>query len=308
MTMTQEEMLSKVNAAVKAISTDKLGDSKLPVEKRDEFIRTLSEGSKVMDDARQVTMNSDKYDIDRIGFSGGIMKKATEGEGTSGSEPDFRTNKLHAKEGIAKVEVTYSTLEDNIEKGNLEDSLLDLIADRASTDLEFGFIRGEEDDDSDDIEALTDGWLKKAENEIDGEEDSDFDQDDVTDMFDQMMDKIEDKYIRDESDWVFYVSRDVLKAYRKFLQERNTSLGDESITGGDGLYYEGIELKRTPGMPTGQAFLVPKENLVYGVHRDITIEDEKDIEKRTVKFVVTMRMDCHFEDENIAVVAKNFES
>lgn len=311
MPMTNEQMLQKVTAAVKAINTDDLGDSKLPQEKRDKFVQVLSEGTRVLDNARQVDMNSDQYDIDRITFADGILKKASEGQGVNDSDkskPDFATNKLKAKEGIAVVELTYSTLEDNIEKENFEDSLLELIADRAGTDLEISFITGKEDDDSNSIDALTDGWLEKAEYEVNGLENEDFDQGEVTDMFDAMIDKIDEKYLRDEDEWVFYVSRDVQKAYRNHLKNRGTQLGDAATTEGNSLKYEGIDVVRVPGMPSGHAVISHEENFVYGVHRDVTIESDKDIEKRKVKFVLSLRMDCHFEDENAAVVGKNFKA
>lgn len=299
-----QELLEKVESALKAITTTDVGSSVLAREKRQNFVRAVSESTRILDNARRITMNSHTYDIDRVGFASRILRAATEGEEPSGeSKTDFHTNTLESVEAIAIAGITDSTLEDNIEQENFEDTLIQLIGQRAGIDLEELFIQGDTDNGSDDFLALTDGWLKKSANAI---TDADFDVTDVESLFDAMIGAVPKKYLRNRSEWTFYVHWDIEDAYRDVLRSRGTGLGDSAQTTAQGLAYKGISVQDSSNMPEGKALLVPSSNLVYGIYRDVRIEPERSAKKRKTDFVTTLRVDCHYEDENASVVAEGY--
>lgn len=296
-------MLEKINGALKSITTTDLGSSKLARVKQDRFVRTVSGSTPLLDQARRINMTSHTHDIDRVGFSERILGVAQEGvPGTVGSKPDFVTNTLESKEVMAIAGITDSTMEDNIEREGFEDTLLDLIADRVGVDLEELFLLGDRDSE-DPFLALTDGWLKKSANEVTAEM---YDATDVEALFDAMISAVPKKYLRNRADWKLWVHWDIEDAYRNILRERGTGLGDSAQTTAGSLAYKGFQILDSSNMPEGKAFLAPSNNLVYGVHRDIFIEPDRQPKARKTDFVTTLRVDANFEDENASVVGSGY--
>lgn len=305
--MTNQEMLEKINGALKSITTSDLGSSRLARSKQNQFVKTVSNSTSLLDSARRIDMRSHTHDIDRIGFASRILTKATEGEaGSTSSKPDFATNTLESVEVMAIAGITDSTLEDNIEQEGFEDTLLDLIADRTGIDLEELFLLGDKTS-GDEFLSLTDGWLKKSANIVDGQATTpDFDPADPEDMFDAMIQAVPKKYLRNRQEWTIWVHWDIEDAYRNVLRSRGTGLGDSAQTTSTELSYKGFKVKDSSNIPEGTAFLAPASNLVYGIYRDIFIEPDRIPKARKTDFVTTLRVDCHFEDENAAVVGKGF--
>lgn len=301
--LTTKELIAKIDAAMKAITTSDLGSSILRPEKADRFIRTVSEATPVLQAARRLTMNAPTRDIDRVAFTSRILGPATEdSELTNETKPTFATNQLVAIEVGGVVGLTDNTLEDNIERQNFENTLLDMIAERAGVDLEELFFKGDKSS-SDSYLRLTDGWLKLAGNQLSS---SDFDTANVESMFDAMLEAVPKKYFRDPGQWRFYVPWNIADDYRDKLRARNTSLGDEAQTSARPLAYKGVPIEVVPNVPAGNALLVAPMNLVYGIYREIRIEPDRMPKARKTDFVVTLRADCHYEDENAAVRAQGY--
>lgn len=301
--LTTKDLIAKIDAAMKAITTTDLGSSVLRPEKADRFIRTVSEATPVLQAARRLTMNAPTRDIDRVAFTSRILGPATEGTDlTNESKPTFAMNQLVAVEAGGVVGLTDNTLEDNLEREDFEDTLLDLIAERSGVDLEELFIQGDTAS-ADPYLQLTDGWLKLAANQL---ADTDFDATDVEAMFNAMLLAVPKKYFRDPSQWRFYVPWNIADDYREKLKARGTALGDEMYTTARSLAYKGVPVEVVPNMPAGNALLVPPVNLVYGIYRQIRIEPDRVAKARKTDFVVTLRADCHYEDENAAVRAQGY--
>jgi len=305
--MNNQQMLDKINSALKSVMTTDLGSSKLATAKQEQFVQTISEATRVLDSARRINMRSHTHDIDRVGFADRILGTAAEGvAGTSDSKPVFNTNTLESVEVMAIAGITDSTMEDNIERAGFEDTLLDLIADRSGIDLEELFLNGDKTS-GDAFLALTDGWLKKSANLVDGGATTPaFDATDVEAMFDAMVASVPKKFLRNRSEWTFWVHWDIEDAYRNVLKARGTGLGDFAQTTGQQLAYKGFTIQDSANMPEGTAFLAPATNLVYGVYRDIFIEPDRMPKARKTDFVTTLRVDANFEDENASVVGTGY--
>lgn len=165
--LSTEELVSRIDQAIKAITTTTLGDTRLHPEKAERFIQAAQSRTRILPEARFLEMRSDKRDIDRVGFSSRIMGPGTEGTAPSAVNPAFARNQLSAVLGKALVELGDEALEDNIEREDFEDTLIDLIAARAGLDFEELGVQGDTDSEDTWLE-LTNGWLKKAGNEVDG--------------------------------------------------------------------------------------------------------------------------------------------
>src|SRR3990167_5980994 len=167
--LSNQELLTRIDLAFKAITdTATMGSGALlNAQKFTRYVRTLQNETKVLPEARFLKMESDVVDIDSIGFGSRIMKPpATEGVAldpatSQGSAPTAVQQKLTAFETQAIVRLTDKTLRRNIEKANFEDTLVDMIGERAGVDLEELGIQGDENS-ADTFLALGDGWLIKA--------------------------------------------------------------------------------------------------------------------------------------------------
>lgn len=166
--LSMDQILQRLDAAIKSITTTTLGGTRLTPEKADRFIRAVENATPMLREARRLDMNSDKRDIDKTGFGGRIMQAAVEDQAPAGSSaPTFSTNQLVAVEAIAVVGITDSALEDNIEGANFEDTLIDMMGERAGVDLEELYIQADTTS-GDTYLALTDGWNKLAGNAVTG--------------------------------------------------------------------------------------------------------------------------------------------
>lgn len=298
-----QQLLDKLNQAHKAITVSDLGESKLVPEQAAQFIRVATESTPILDEARRIDMNSHTRNIDRISMTGRMLRKTGELEEAKEVEgPDFYTNKLVAEEMTGVFWLTDQALEDNIEQSQLENTIVSLAGDRVGVDLADLFVNGDRDL-PDELLSTTDGWLKKAANRIDADI---FDPADVESLFGNLIGALDKTYLRNPGEWTIWSDWDTADAYRDTLRGRQTGLGDRAQTSFDGVNFKGFDVRYDPAIPAGAAMLVPSSNLVWGVHRDVRIEPERKPRLRRTDYVVSLRADCHFEDENAVVVAEGF--
>lgn len=296
------EMLA---AAFKAITVPDLGDARLVPEQAERFVRVVQNRTVVLPEARRLSLRADRRNIDRTGFSGRVLE-APQAEGTvftGEAVPDFFTNELVAQKVRGRAVISDESLEENIERQNFENTLVDMIGENAGIDLEELLLAGDTGS-GDTFLALTDGWLVKAAQQLDGGGTApDFDAADVESMFEALLLSVDEKYIRDRSRWRFYVTFSAENAYRDVLRARETALGDSAQVGSSPVAYKGIPVRVVPNMPSGEALFTNIDNTVYGIRRDIEIEPERRADADRWDFHVRAKADAHYEDENAAAHA-----
>jgi len=299
--MRNDLILKRINTALKAISVGDLGESKLVAEQADQFIKVVSDSTPILNEARLYTMDTPERKIDRTGFGQRILHDP---DNLSSVKPSFDTNTLEVVKAKGKVGIEDDTLEDNIQREDFEDLLIEMIAERCGVDLDELFIQGDSDDAGlDDYLQLLDGWLKKADHKLDS---GDYDVTDVEDMFDKMLRALDQKFLRNRADWRFYTHWDIEDDYRNALRARGTALGDMAQTEHDAVRYKGIPVYPVANMPEGRALLANPDNVVYGIRRDIRIEPDRKPEDELTNFIVTLRADCHYENEEASVASEDY--
>lgn len=298
--MTLQQQLAELEKAFKAITVGDLGDAVLQPEKFNKFIREVQNASPILDASRRLPMASQQKDIDRIHFGSRILKT---GAGTPAEvKPTFATNSLICVKARGRVEIKDDTLEDNIERGALEDTLLTLIGERVGLDVEELFVQGDTGS-GDAYLALTDGWNKLAGNQFD---ETDADPTEVEAYLKFALDSMPQQYRRNRQNMRFWVSYDIEDAYREVLKGRGTGLGDSAQTGSGVLAYKGIPLIEVPNQPDGSLLLAPMDNLVWGAWRNVKIEKFRDPENEQTQFWISVRTDCNYEDEDAAVFGSGY--
>lgn len=325
------------NGSFKIVDVASLGDGKLPVEKLGAFIRTVRENSPVLGEATYKKINGDSLAISRVDMANGIVTPGQDASGNKRVVPEadeagaeVKTNSLVPKELIAKLRIDYETLEDNLEQDAFENTLMELFGTAAKEDLERYFMFADtavtwSTTKVSKLLSINDGWLKTAGNKIYGLEsasgaaDEDFDPNPDQDMwpiplFKALYNAIPRKYIAGKINrnlYRLYVDSEVEEAYSEIVAARPTVAGDNALLGKDVLAWKGIPVvdiasfedttyTNVVGKP---AMLTKPKNMYWGTKRDIMVENEKDIDWRQLKNVLSMRVDCTYEDEDATSVA-----
>jgi hypothetical protein len=270
----------------------------------DTFIRMLIDQPTLLNDIRVVPMNAPTMDINKIGFANRLLQ-ASPGSGVAlaaGSAPTTDKVSLVTKEVMAQVNIPYDVLEDNIERNRMDSTIMDMITEHASLDLEELVILGDHDS-IDPYIATTDGVLVLAtSNPL--VYDTPPSQYDYTIFKDGIL-TMPTKYLRNRSALRFYTPHLIETEYNAQLGSRETGLGDTRLIEdyATKLKSFGVPIVPVALMPdTNYIFTNPK-NIILGVQRKIQIERDKDITKRLYMIVLTMRIDIQIEEVDAVVVA-----
>lgn len=278
------------------------------------FIRRLIEAPTMLRAIRTVAMDAPEMRLNKLGFGARIMRAAP--QGTSPFENNGQNNRflppgnypstltgrsrpvssqvvLQTREIMAEVRIPYEVLEDNIEKGNMVDTVLALIAERAATDLEELILMGDTAS-ADAYLQLFNGLLRLINtNVVDWQNQSIGVQ-----AFNSLKKAIPVAYRRNQGNMRYFSSMDRESDYRVTVAARGTGLGDDALTTNTApLPVLGIPLLPAALMPNAQVILTDPQNIIFGVQRNIRIEQDRDIRSREVIIVLTCRVALNIEEE-----------
>ncbi len=285
----------------------------LNTEQQDQFIRNLIDQPTLLREARTVPMNSPRMEINKIGFGSRILRAASQTGGAlddgsntrhlaaaDRSAVDLGKVTLQTVETIAEVHIPDEVLEDNIERGDMADTILALIAERAALDLEELVIQGDSGS-GDTFLALFDGVIAlSTANVVDaaGAPIS------IT-VFNDAKKAMPTRYRRNLNTLRFYNSMDVESDYRVQVASRGTDLGDASLTGANPIPVLGVPLRGVALMPNSTGLLINPQNMIWGIQRNIRIERDRDIRARSWIIVLTMRVALEIEEVDAVVKVVN---
>jgi HK97 family phage major capsid protein len=302
---TTEDILRKADLAVSDLVSN--GGYLNPIQ-ANTFIRMLIEQPTLLNEIRVVPMNAPTMEINKIGFTSRILRVApASGTALSASDrsaPATDKVELTTKEIIAEVHIPYDVLEDNIERGRLEDTIMTLIAERASLDLEELIITGDTGS-SDTYLALADGVLAQTVSHV-----VDYTASPASiskTVFKDGIKTMPNKYLRNRSAMRFYTSPHAEIEYADSLANRETPLGDRKVTGWMPNYAYGVPVKAAALMPNSNYILTYPKNFILGVQRRIMVETDRDIRARVLIVVLTLRIDIKWEEEDAVVKCQGLD-
>ena len=301
---------------MKAVDTSDLqAGGLLSAEQTRRFIDLVTDQSVMMREARVVPMRSAVVELDRIATNGRVSKLKAEGVAPDAlSEPVFSKVQLSAVEVMTPFEITFDALEDSIEGGNLESTVIAAMAKQTATDLEELAIQGDTTSLDTFLKGL-DGWRKLSDDghmiDLEGESLS-------QDTLGQMYRALPDKYKRQQGELRFFYAPGCVQDWHNSFADRPTVGGDRALGNADVPGYMGIPVISVPTIPvnltgvsgfTGSnlsyGFLTPRENIIVGIHREIRIEKDKDIHRGVNLYAITTRIAVEFENDDAVVVAVN---
>jgi len=128
------------------------------------------------------------------------------------------------------------------------------------------------------------------------------------------------KYMDIETAFRFYVSHLARLDYVKALADKNVNdaftrylLENAEPT------YQGINVRKCPAITTedldagtpvvngSKGLLINPKNIVFGIHRDVTYEFDRQPRKRIIEVTMTMRIDFKLEEEDAVVKITNIK-
>ena len=267
------------------------------------FMRLLIKQSVLMSMATVVPMPAPKYQVSKIKFGSRILragKEATALSATDRSRPDLSFLELDAQLFKAEVYLSDEVLEDNIERGEFRQTILEMIAEAAGRDMEEVIINGDKTS-TDPFLATLDGLLKQAKSHV-------VDAAGVTltkDLLRDMLRSLPSEYLRDKKAMSFLTSVDAELGYRNSLAERATVGGDKFLETDAPALYSGVPITPVPLFPENLgstadrtvALLTNPKNVHVGIWRQIRLESFRDVSAGVLRVVATMRFDTKYADE-----------
>ena len=294
-------IIEKADMAVAQMITD---GGYLNEEQFDTFYRKLIDEPTLLGNVRTVRMKSPKMNIDTIGFGSRILRAApSSGIALPADQrvrPAFGQVNLETEEVIAEVRIPYDALEDSIERGNLENTIMQMLTGRVSLDLEELLINGDTSS-ADPYLALHDGALALAGHTYDGTALTAIDKD----AFKAALQEMPTQYLRNLSAMNFLMSWHNVIEYRDTLATRSTGAGDKFYLDRPTVSAFGVPIIPAALMPNTEILFTYPQNLIFGVQREVMIETDKDITSRVLIVVLTMRIAIQAEEADAIVKVDN---
>lgn len=290
-------IIEKADLAVSQMISD---GGYLNPEQSDTFYRKLIDEPTLIGKVRTVQMNSPKMNIDSIGFGSRILRAApASGIALAADQrvrPAFGQIQLDTEEVIAEVHIPYDALEDSIERGNLQNTIMQMLTGRVSLDLEELLITGDTTS-ADAYLALFDGALALAGHTVDGSALTAIDKD----VFKAALQEMPTQYLRNLNAMSFMMSWHNTFEYRDALADRATGAGDDFYLNRPTVFAFGVPIVPAALMPNDEVLFTYPQNLIFGIQRDIMIETDKDIRARNLIVVLTMRIAIEAEEKDSIV-------
>ena len=298
--MNQRELVEKAMITVGDLVSS---GGYLNPEQSDKFLLDIQDTPTLLKEVRVVPMNAPKRIIENVGFGTRILKEAPASGTALGSadrsKPTTGKITLTTDEVIAEVNIPYDVLEDNIERGGFEDTIMKMIIERVSIDLEELLVLGDTGS-GDAYLALFKGAIKMATShtvDITGADSA------VSkNIFKQAILEMPTKYITNRPAMRMYISHDNETNYRDMVADRQTGHGDNTLQGFNPLFVFGCPIVPVIHMPDTKLVFVNPKNLILGIQRDIMIEVDRIIRERVIVIVLTMRIAIAVEREDALTV------
>ena len=309
--MGTEELLEK------AVETgDLAAGGLLSTQQTDRYISLVVDQSAMLQEARVVRMRGPVMELDKIATTGRVSQLKSEGVAPETlAAPAFSKVNLSSVEVITPFEITFEALEDSIEQGNLENTIIEAMSRQTATDLEELAILGDTDLVEPYLKGL-DGWRKLGE---DGQ---------VVNLAGATLDKealglmykaLPDKFKRNYGDLRFYFAPAAIQSWSDSFSDRPTAAGDAALAAGIAPPYMGVSLVSVPLIPTtldavapyqgagdySFGFLTSRENLIFGIQRRVRIDRDRDVLRGVNVYVISTRIAVAFEDAEAVVVGVN---
>ncbi len=295
------ELLEKADLAIADLTGG--GGILLPAQAQN-FMRLLIRQSVLMQMATVVPMPTPKYQVSKIKFGSRVLRPGKEATALTEAErvrPDLSFLELDAQLFKAEVHISDEVLEDNIERGELRQTIIEMLAEAAGRDIEEAIINGDKTS-ADSFLAVLDGVIKQSSSHVVDAAGGPISKDVLRDL----LKSLPVEYLRDKKSMAYLVASDAEVEYRNSLAERATAGGDRFLTEDAPVLYSGIPMVSIPLFPDDLGpqrrstviLLANPKNAHVGIWRQIRLETFRDVSAGVLRIVATLRFDVKWADEN----------
>lgn len=308
--MDNRTLIQKADLALNDLT---VGGGILSDQPAKQFLKLLVQQSEAMKLFTVRPMKGPKERIPRIGISNRVLRPAT--EKTPLDNPDHRATvdnsfvTLDAQKYIGEVQIPNEVLEDSIEQGRIQRTIMELVSEAVARDIEEMVLVGDTGAAGvphPNLDSI-DGVLAQAvSHPVDaaGARIS-------FDLLSAMMRQMPKPYRRLKGQMLFLTSDNAEDDYRKLLANRETAEGDKRVEGESVVKYHGREIRPISLWPEDQGgandetsiLLTFPKNVVVGIWRQIKMRLDENIRGDFISIVVTTRWDVKYAVEDAVVRA-----
>ena len=252
--------------------------------------------------------------IDTVGIAGRVLRPGTSGHALAAADRvKPTTDQVTLTTNLMKAEIRLNdeVLEDNIENGNFKKTVMAMMAEHASLDMDDLLANGDTTS-ADPLLALFNGMIASA----------------VThtvnagvvpiakSMLKDAIKSMPSQYNRLKKNQRFLTSEDAQIDYHDYLADRATGLGDTKVTDDSPDQYGNRAILGVPVFPddlgianncTNILLLDPK-NALWGMWRQIRVETDRDITTGEWIMVTSLRAGFQYREEDAVVKVTNVKT
>lgn len=299
-----------LDTETKALNSTLLATAgKLPAEAVDGFWKSVVDQQVTLKAITTRAMTSGTGTTDELTVTARSMVAANEGEAATDNEAvGARRRNITNVEVIWATDITKTFLEDNIERENAKQTIMNQIALQFGNDIaDLGW--NGDDDSSTTFLAINDGWLTLA--------GADSYVNDVTsyvsnatasDVLLAWRKSMPTKF-RNLPDLTCFVPYNFAENYADEVATRATGLGDQVLINGlPALRYFGHRVIADPYLAGTSGMYTPASNLYLAYRRAVTIDAEWKPRTRLIELTLTARNDYQYASGQAIVLGTNIPS
>lgn len=312
-------------------SSDLASAGKLNPEQADRFLDYVMDETVVLGMIDGASTAADTVYLDEIGISRRQLRVVNEGTAASVSNAISTSRRiLTTKEVVWAEDISRNALEDNIERGQLQNTVTRLLARAFGNDVEDLSINGDTsladtitDADTDGLDDTTglsqndhtflrqmDGYVKVASGDSDVNAVDASGASDVKVVLRSMLKGLPARYRG--MGLVYFMDPDTALAYADLVADRQTGVGDETLINGfPVLRFYGYKVIGAPYLKHERsdvgrkAILTVPDNLVVRFQRNMTFDAKWEPRPRLIEFTLTARFGIQYKKSDLIVLADN---
>jgi hypothetical protein len=283
----------------------------LPPVSAARLMRIAIDASPLLASARIVPLRAPQQRVPKIQMAGRMLRAGSEGTPVASNDrykPTTSQIELQTSLIRAEVDLTDEDLEDNVEGESLRNTVIELMGERASTDIEELLVSGD-DTSTDDYLALFDGYLVAATtNVVDAGGDT-LNKSILRDAFKAMP----TEFRRNKNRLRFFTSSNAQVDYTDTIANRMTPMGDTALDSNEQPTWGSIPVVDVPLFPEDQGvgnnmtsmLLCDPNNMLVGWWRRMKVVTEAIPRAGIVAILMSMRMTTKYEHEPAVVRVEN---
>jgi HK97 family phage major capsid protein len=286
------------------------GGGLLQPDQATQFIRLLIDNAVVLPKMQEKQMAAPTALLEKVKIGSSFLKSATEAEAlpvAQRTKPDTSKVTLTTVPLKGETRMSYESVEDNIEKGQFENTVRQLLAQRASVDLENIAFNGNTSSSDDTLKVLN-GFIAQAGSHPVVAGGASLTRALLKDILKSMPSAYRTGRQRNLE---YFTSDEAEIDWHETIADRATALGDRMVESGEVPLYQGIPVSGVPLIPSNLGggtnetvvLLTDPKNMIFGIWRNITIESMRDISAQTYVIVMTCRVDFKYAHEDAVVKA-----